>query len=336
MKRLRRTLTTLSVVALAAAASIAAFASPASAFSWFGQSNARPGIAYAGGTLYAGWTGTDSAHQVNIGTMSFTSSGLFNGWAAIDTMSGTSVYPGTGPAVTSSVVPKYSNAEIIVAWAAAGSGQINVAHYVGTSSWGCATTLNQYTNHSPYLIGIGTTLYLAWTGLDPAHHVNILKLTSGACPFNANNPSPVTLGDTATAGPALTTDGAGDIFVAWPGTGSGQNLWAGQYVGTATLAHHTCFCQYKSADDIGLTIGYGSLQTGSLSYHGTNNRVYILNVTLSGNGISSGGQVDGGAATGHGVDVTAVTSSGTNIPAGTYDSYVDAANSEPSFNWVGP
>src|SRR5207302_9319032 len=115
--------------------------------------------------------------------------------------------------------------------------------------------------------------------------------------FNAGNPSPVTLSDTATAGPALTSDGAGDIFVAWPGTGSGQNLWAGQYVGTATLAHHTCFCQYKSVSDLGLTIGYSSLQNGTLSYHGTNNRVYLLSVMLSSSGISSSSQLDGGAAT---------------------------------------
>ena len=143
----------------------------------------------------------------------------------------------------------------------------------------------------------------------------------------------MTLNDTASAGPALTTDGT-NIFVAWPGTGA-QNLWGGQYTGTKNLTHHTCFCNYKSADDVGLTLSYNQPGGGgALAYHGTNNRVYVVSVTLNSNTVSAGGQTDDGATT-SGVDVTAVPSS-SNIPSGLYDSFADStANGRPTFDFVG-
>jgi hypothetical protein len=262
--------------------------------------------------------------------LAFTSSGAFNGWSGISTISGQQTYAGTGPSITAASVSGYGGDQILVAWSDV-NGRLQLGHYVGTSSLSCQIALNQYSHHSPYVIAIGTTVYLAWTGIDSAQHVNILKLSSNLC--STSTSGAVALSDTAAAGPALTTDGT-DVFVAWPGTGSGQNLWAGQYVGTATLTHHTCFCQYKSADDLGLTLSYGQAGGGLLSYHGTNNHAYLLGIGMTSDGISGGGsQLDGGG-TYHGVDVTSVPS-GTNIPSGMYDSFVDSANGQPTFNWVG-
>jgi hypothetical protein len=70
-----------------------------------------------------------------------------------------------------------------------------------------------------------------------------------------------------------------------------------------------------------------------LAYHGTNGHVYLLTVTMNSGGISAGGQQDSGG-TNTGVDVTAVPS-GSNIPSGLYDSFVDSSNGLLTFNWVG-
>jgi hypothetical protein len=317
----------LGVTAVLAALAVA---SPAQAFTFGQSSDARPGIAYAGGTLYVGWAGTDTGHSLNLGALAFDSSGAFNGWASVNTITGEQTYAGTGPSVTAASVPGYPGDQVLVAWSDI-NGRIILGHYVGTTTLSCEIALNQYSHHSPYLIGIGGTVYLAWTGTDSAQHVNILKLSSNLCSTSASGS--VALADTAAAGPTLTTDGS-NIFVAWPGTGSGQNLWAGQYTGSTSLAHHTCFCQYKSADDLGLTLSYNQPGGGGvLAYHGTNGHVYLLSVTMNSAGISAGGQQDGGG-TSHGVDVTAVPS-GSNIPSGLYDSFVDSSDGQPTFNWVG-
>jgi len=326
-----RAVCALAATVLVTALAVAVPAVPAAAFTFGQSSDARPGIAYAGGTLYVGWAGTDTGHSLNIGALAFTSSGAFNGWASINTISGEQTYAGTGPSITAASVPGYSGDQILAAWSDV-NGRLILGHYVGTTTLSCEIALNQYTHHSPYLIAIGGTVYLTWTGLDSAQHVNILKLSSNLC--STSTTGTVTLSDTATAGPTLTTDGT-NIFVAWPGTGSGQNIWAGQYAGTKTLTHHTCFCQYASADDLGLTLSYAQSGGGGLlSYHGTNNRAYLLNVTMNSVSISAGGQQDGGG-TYHGVDVAAVPSSGTNIPSGLYDSFVDSSDGQPTFNWVG-
>lgn len=326
---MNRILRTLAAALLLAAGWLGLAPSSAYAFEFGQATDARPGIAYAGGTLYVGWAGTDGSHSLNIGALAFDSSGAFNGWASVNTINGQQTYAYTGPSVTAATVPGYSGDQILAAWTDV-NGRIQLAHYVGTHTLACQLTLNQYSHHSPYLIAIGTTVYLAWTGLDAAGHVNILKLSSNLCSTSTSGVQ--TLNDTATAGPALTTDGT-HIFVAWPGTGAG-NIWAGQYVNSATLQHHTCFCDYKSADDLGLTLSY-QVAGGVLSYHGTNNRVYLLHVSMNGDYILDGSQTDGGA-TYHGVDVTAVPQrSGVIIPAGLYDSFSNPANSHPAFNWVG-
>ena len=330
-RRGRSAMSTLTAALLIAFALIGVASTKASAFAAGEATDARPGIADAGGTLYVGWAGTDTGHTLNIGALSFDSSGAFNGWASVNTFSGEQTYAHTGPSVTAASVPGYSGSQILVAWTDI-NGRLILGHYVGTKTLSCEIALNQYSHHSPYLIAIGSTVYLTWTGLDSAGRINILKLSSNLC--STSTSGTVTLNDTATAGPALTTDGA-NIFVAWPGTGSGQNLWAGQYTGSSNLTHHTCFCQYKSTDDVGLTLSYNQPGGGGgLAYHGTNNRVYVVSVTMNGNTVSAGGQTDDGATT-SGVDITAVPS-GSNIPSGMYDSFADStANGRPTFDYVG-
>ena len=331
MKRIRTMLVTLMSAILIIFGTIG-LAPRALAYSSGQASDARPGIAYAGGVLYVGWSGLDSGHTLNIGALNFDSGGAFQGWASVNTFVGTSVYPHTGPSVTAAQVPGYPGDQIIVAWADT-SGLIHVGHYIGTQTLSCTGSLGgDITHHSPYLIGIGSTVYLAWTGTD--QHIYIEPLPVNVCSASVLPPS-VKLADTASAGPALTTDGS-NIYVAWAGTGSGENLWAGQFTGATTLAHHTCFCSYKSADDVGLTLSYTQPNGGGvLTYHGTNNRLYILSVTLNTNGISSNGQNDGGA-TNFGADATAVPSTpGIHVPSGLYDSFVAQSTGPLTFNLVG-
>jgi hypothetical protein len=272
MKRVQHRFRTLIAVLPLIAGCAVLTASPAAAATFGQSSDARPGIAYAGGTVYVAWAGTDSGHTLNIGALAFNSSGAFNGWASINTFSGLQTYPGTGPSITAASVSGFSGSQILAAWTDK-NGRLTLTHYVGTTTLSCLTALDVSSHHSPYLISIGSTVYLAWTALDS--HVKIARLTSNLCSTSA---TVVTLGDTATAGPAITTDGT-NIFVAWPGTNAGNNIWAGRYVGTASLASHTCFCSYASTDDVGLTLSYNAAG-GLLSYHGTNNRLYLLSVTM--------------------------------------------------------
>jgi len=299
---------------------------PASAFSFGESSDARPGIAYAGSTIYQAFAGTDSNNEVNIGALAFDSSGAYEGWASINTISGSSTYPGSGPSLAAATISGYPGNQIFAAWASS-NGQLNIAHYTGTGSLSCWTTLPEYSWHSPYLVGVGGTLYLAWTGTDSSHHINVMTVSTADCPTVMNGQLTM-LSDTASAGPAITTDGT-NLYIAWPGTGSGENLWAGQYTpGSSTLAHHTCLCSYKSTDDIGLSINYGD--GGELTYRGTDNSVYMMYVSLTSSGISSGGQIhDGSYSTDHGVDITDVPS-GVSIPPGPYDSFTDAASGRPT------
>lgn len=319
------------VVAALTLASAALGASPAMAFNFGESSDARPGIAYAGGSLYQSWSGTDKNHTVNIGELAFDSSGAYNGWAGINTFSGTNTLAGTGPAITSADISGYSGAQIFVAWTA-GNGQLNFAHYVGTGTLSCWYALPEYSNHSPYMVAIAdqadtdSMIYLAWTGTDSAHHVNVMAISTKGCVSGISG-RVTTLSDTAAAGPAITTDQT-NLYLAFPGTDSAHHIYAGRFkVGTTSLAQHTCFCSYSTTDDIGLSINYSG--GGELTYRGTNNSVYMMEPTLNSSTIAQNGQTqDGSYSTAHGVDITDVPG-GVTIPPGPYDSFVNSANGQP-------
>ncbi|MGZ3493054.1 MAG: hypothetical protein ACXU9S_16415, partial [Gemmatimonadaceae bacterium] len=73
-------------------------------------------------------------------------------------------------------------------------------------------TLPEKSSFAPAMAAFDGKLYIAWTGTDPAHHVNVESSSNGLT-FGIK----VTLSDTSDAGPALAVSG-GSLDIAWTGT----------------------------------------------------------------------------------------------------------------------
>ena len=95
----------------------------------------------------------------------------------------------------------------------------------------------QKSQANPALTDYNSALYVAYTGLDPAHHINIISSTSPTTPGSFSGP--VTLTDTTpnSEGPSLATF-QGHLYVAWMGTGT-PYLYIGYFNGSTHLVNHT-------------------------------------------------------------------------------------------------
>jgi hypothetical protein len=271
----------LAVIVVAALAATVSTASSAYASQASGN---RPGLANVGGTEWVAWAGTDSPSHLNIDKLAHViNCNTGCGDVITDTVEG-----GTGPALTNATIPGTSGGQIIVAWAGTDNPtHIYVGHDVpGNTTLGCHTRLPEATGNSPYLVGAGGNIvYLVWTGLDAARHLNIVKLDTSQCTniggqITEVSGSKVTLNDTSVSGPAVTIFHGG-IYLAWSGTDSNHHIYTGQFVGSQNLANHTCLCSYESQHEIGLA--NSTLGTVSLAYTGTDK---VIRVAASTNGFT--------------------------------------------------
>ena len=81
-------------------------------------------------------------------------------------------------------------------------------------NWNDKVTLPESSNEAPALTSFDGRLYIAWTGADPAHHLNVASSSDGDTFDNK-----VTLPDTSDAGPALAgSSSGGGLAIAWTGT----------------------------------------------------------------------------------------------------------------------
>lgn len=97
------------------------------------------------------------------------------------------------------------------------------------------TDTHQCAHGTPALANFNARLYLAWTGCDAQHHLNIEYSTDGT-----NWGNKVTLTDTAMdgTGPALVPFN-NDLYIAWAGTDSPSHMWIGYFNNSPTLLNHT-------------------------------------------------------------------------------------------------
>jgi hypothetical protein len=72
-------------------------------------------------------------------------------------------------------------------------------------------TLGDTSGAGPALASFNGRLYLAWTGMDDAHSLNVVSSSDGIT-FGGK----VTLGESSSAGPALTSF-KGRLYLAWAG-----------------------------------------------------------------------------------------------------------------------
>ena len=134
--------------------------------------------------------------------------------------------------------------------------------------------LSDYTPALAAHLASGTfKLYLAWTGRDQFHHLNVESSSDGLTWSGK-----VTGTDTAAAGPGL-TDWQTQLYIAWMATNSAHWVCLGYFTGTPfspTLANHTCprncdlgpnnCTQITTEGDVGLTSSTSRLYLG---YRGT-------------------------------------------------------------------
>jgi hypothetical protein len=241
------------------------------------QADGRPGFALAGGHLYAAWTGTNSNHNLSISEVNGSNESIFGKNILADTAIG-----GTGPGLAAQQLN--GSAQVFVAWAGTDAAHhIYIGRYLGTGTLGCHTGLSESTTSSPFLVNTGQdgtgTLYLVWTGMDAAHHLNVAQVNTSACTSNSGSATlsnKVTLTDTADAGAAAAPLN-GHLWIYWPGTDSGRHIYAGAYTGGPTLTAHTQ-TSHLSADDLGAVYDpgvSGNVNLLFLTYRGTDGHVWF-------------------------------------------------------------
>jgi hypothetical protein len=303
------------VAAAAVAVTLAGTATPALAVNLGQQAAGRPALAYSAGTMYVAWTGTDSQNHVNVGGVSFTNN-ADNLHLATAVMVNDTAILGTGPALGVATLPGTTGDQLLVAWAGTDSAHhIWMGHYNGSGNLDCHTQLSQATTlDSPYLIGVGSNVYVAWTGMD--NHVNIGLLNTNSCPSRITLQTVVTLTDTAIRGPAITTYN-GSLYVAWPGTDAEKHIYMGRFTGGPALANHTCLCSLASINDLGMSSNAAGAVT--ITYEGTDGRVYLAHLkngtTLYDN------QTDGANKTNSGGDIADIAVGNGNYPGGQYNTF---------------
>lgn len=233
--------------------------------------------------LFVAWTGCDSAHHLNI-------AGSINGiddwetcgtYCAKHTLQQTS-YIETGPSITS------FNGNVYIAYDDPNQN-IWVGYYNFTTT---LQALTQQPETSFYRPALGTLtvygqnrLYLAWTGADPAQHLNSEFSYDGRS-FTGK----VTHTDTALGGPSLAAWPGKilNIYIAWRSNESDPKPCLGYIWGNVNLGAHTCLADSMTDEDVGLADDT------------THNQMYI----------SYGGNDD---ATGHPAQRLAYSSDGTHF-----------------------
>ncbi len=190
---------------------------------WGETSNFKPAlVASSDGSLVLAWTGADPGHRLNLLDIS-TNATLSKGWkATLWTVSGKS-----GPSLSY----ESSRSEYILSWSAMSpSNQVAFARSSDGMNWITGTTLAEFSDASPSLMGIVGNYYtmpphyLAWTGIDPGHSLNFQYTRSfPAWPDSTN--TKVTLAESAYRGPALGfISGPGLMLIMWTGVDLAHHL----------------------------------------------------------------------------------------------------------------
>ena len=165
---------------------------------------ASPAFAEYGNRGFIAWSGTDSAHHLNVMTTD-----NMRVWHDKVTLGDTSL---SGPALA------VYNQRLYIAWRGVGNNQLNIMSSADGINWGHKVTLGDTTFNRPALAVYNGKLVLGWTGTDNSRKLNIIHSTDGVTWGNK-----ITLGDTSIDGPALASIG-NDLLIAWAGTDSANRL----------------------------------------------------------------------------------------------------------------
>jgi hypothetical protein len=202
-----------------------AFTTPVTPFKGGNNTNDGPALVAFNGRLYLAWTGTDSGHTLNVASspdgVSFD--------PPVTPYKGQGQNSDWGPALAS------FNGRLYLAWTGTDSGHtLNVASSpdgVNFDAPALPFRGGVNTDSAPALAVGGTPeeLFLAWTGTDPNHHINVAASTNGV------SFSSLFIGQGAFQGPALAGLAPTDdlLFLFWSGTDPNHTL-NGAYLTTDT------------------------------------------------------------------------------------------------------
>jgi peptidoglycan/xylan/chitin deacetylase (PgdA/CDA1 family) len=196
------------------------YGTPRKLILWGETSPMAPTLAYENGQLYLAWTGSNSGRSLNVQAINIGAAGLSVG--AKTTL--WSFASGAPP----SLAPGPNHAGLILSWSQLGSQAIRFVTSANGSTWpATATTLPETTAGAPHMVSFVASgmpqSYLAWTGVNAAHSLN-LQYTNSYPTWPASGAKSI-LDNTAFGGPQLAYIGGPQaILLVWTGTDSAHHL----------------------------------------------------------------------------------------------------------------
>lgn len=186
---------------------------------WGETSIGAPALAQFGNNLVLAWTGTDANHSLNV--IPFNISTLkFGTKTALRALSSSA-----GPNL--SVFNIAAGPELVLNWTTSAQAldfatSTDGVHFTPAISLGPRP---EFSANSPstfyHQSDIGERAFRAWTGVDPAHHINI-QWTMSFPDWPDPGSSKYVLGETALGGPQIAFNDGN--LIAWTGTNSAHSL----------------------------------------------------------------------------------------------------------------
>ncbi len=196
------------------------YGAPRKLILWGETSSMAPALTYENGQLYLAWTGDDAGRRPNVLAITIGATGLSVG-------AKTTLWQFSSGAAPS-LSPGLNHAGLILSWSQAGTGVISFATSPDGKTWpATASTLPETTASAPHMASFVASdmpqTYLAWTGTNAAHSLN-LRYTTSYPSWPATGAKSI-LDDTALGGPQIAYIGGPQaLLLAWTGTDEAHHL----------------------------------------------------------------------------------------------------------------
>jgi beta-N-acetylhexosaminidase len=190
---------------------------------WSDTSFTSPALVSFGSGFLLAWAGNDSNHSLNLLPFTLTASG-----SGFQLNSKTTLRQ-FGSVAAPSLALNPQNNQLLLSWAASSPAQqLDFATSANGMAWSAAqTSLGETSAVGPSGYAVAASgmpgYWMAWTGTDPAHTLNVRDTSSfPAWPLSGNK---TTLDENALGGPALGYVGnVGRILLAWTGTDPAHHM----------------------------------------------------------------------------------------------------------------
>jgi hypothetical protein len=194
---------------------------------WNESSFTAPAIAAVGGKLYLAWAGTNANHSLNVLPIAVSASGLKPGAKTILRQFSSN----TSPSLVPNVVAPSTVSGLLLSWAGTSpANRLRFAISTDSIHWTqpSSSPLAEWSGSSPSLLALGISAFphdfLAWTGTDANHSVNI-RYTESFPAWPLDN-AKMTFHEQALGSPAIANassisdETVRQIVLAWTGTDS--------------------------------------------------------------------------------------------------------------------